>query len=143
MSLPPTLKASVNDTGFEWTPGSRSSGKMTCSRARFWACSLASSSSSTVAAREAALASPWCVSVNAIPPTRDSGSHRWRERTGFARCATAPHDTVGPVTRRDLDAAARDFAERGWVVVDAVSPGAKAQLADWADEVAALPDSSG
>jgi hypothetical protein len=50
---------------------------------------------------------------------------------------------VGPVPTPDLDAAAREFAERGWVVVDAVPPAAKAQLAAWVDEVAALPDSSG
>ena len=38
MSRPPTLNASLNETGSECTPGSRSSGKMTCSRERFCAC---------------------------------------------------------------------------------------------------------
>ena len=47
------------------------------------------------------------------------------------------------MTLPDLGCAAREFAVRGWVVVDAVPPAAKEQLARWADEVAGLPDSAG
>ena len=69
MSLPPTLNASWKVTGSELTPGSRSSGKMTCSRERFCATSRASSSSSTVAARDAADASVcWRSSTPRSPP---------------------------------------------------------------------------
>ena len=47
-----------------------------------------------------------------------------------------------------LDAADRPalvahFQERGWVAVDALSPGTRVRLADWVDEVAAWPADSG
>jgi hypothetical protein len=51
--------------------------------------------------------------------------------------------TVDSVSDADLDAAAAHFLEHGWVVVDAVPPPARAALARWADEVAALPEGSG
>jgi ectoine hydroxylase-related dioxygenase (phytanoyl-CoA dioxygenase family) len=47
------------------------------------------------------------------------------------------------VTGAELDTATAHFCEHGWVVVDAVPPEARAALARWADEVAALPDASG
>jgi Phytanoyl-CoA dioxygenase (PhyH) len=43
----------------------------------------------------------------------------------------------------DLDAAARRFAERGWVLVDVLPPSTRAHLAAWVDDVAALPEASG
>ena len=55
MNLPPRLNASLNDTGSEFTPGSRSSGKMICSRAFAWASWRDASSSRTTAASDAAL----------------------------------------------------------------------------------------
>ena len=92
MSLPPTANASLNETGSESTPGSRSSGKMTCSRDSFCAASRLSSSSSTVAARDAALPPLSCVSVNLIPrPVTPCSA---AERTGFARNATVTETTV-------------------------------------------------
>ena len=51
MKLPPALNAPANETGSDFTPGSSSSGKMTCSRALLRG--LACSSSSTVAASAA------------------------------------------------------------------------------------------
>jgi ectoine hydroxylase-related dioxygenase (phytanoyl-CoA dioxygenase family) len=51
--------------------------------------------------------------------------------------------TVHGVTRGELDDAAAHFSEHGWVVVDAVPPDARAALARWADEVAALPETTG
>jgi hypothetical protein len=44
---------------------------------------------------------------------------------------------------RGLDDAKEQFDARGWVVVDVLPRSTRALLASWADEVAALPDSSG
>ena len=140
MSLPPDRNASVNDTGSELTPGSRSSGKMTCSRERLCASSRASSSSSTVAASDAALPSPPCVSVHDGPPT---GEHdRWIARCGIVSfgvpCGNQLVATVVAWVRRapqvfgpdadDRAALVRHFRERGWVVVDAVGPATAAAM---------------
>ena len=58
MSLPPRENASLKSTGSDSTPGSMSSGKMTCSLARAWASCRAASSSSTAAASVAAFPIP-------------------------------------------------------------------------------------
>ena len=118
MSLPPTLNASWNDTGSELTPGSRSSGKMTCSRESLCASSRASSSSSTVAASDAALPPLSCVSVNAMPPTRlavlGGGAYRLHAKRNSYRKLLS--DEVNPL--RPTDDAVQHFDERGWVVLD-------------------------
>ncbi len=143
MSLPPTLNASWNETGSEWTPGSRSSGKMTCSRERFCAASRASSSSSTVAASDAALDSPCCASVNAVPqPVAPGGSPvagAYRVRAERNSC----REYCRQVGVLDLDDAVGHFAEHGWALVDALPPTVVTELPGWVDEVAALADASG
>ena len=45
--------------------------------------------------------------------------------------------------RLALDDAVQQFAARGWVVVDVLPDSTRALLALWADEVAALPESTG
>src|SRR6478736_3003109 len=141
MSLPPTAKASLNETASDPTPGSKSSGKMTCSRESLCASSRASSSASTVAARDAALPPLSCVSVNAIPrPVTPCSA---AERTGFARNATVHETTVQEVDKRVIDDAAQQFERRGWVVLDVLPRSTLALLTSWADDVAALPESSG
>jgi hypothetical protein len=47
------------------------------------------------------------------------------------------------VTCSAIDAAAREFATRGWVVLDLLPRSTRALLAAWADDVAALPESTG
>src|SRR6476646_528185 len=141
MSLPPTAKASLNDTASDPTPGSRSSGKMTCSRDSFAASSRLSSSASTVAARDAALPPLSCVSVNVIP--RPVSPCSAAQRTGFARNATVHETTVHEVDHRAMDDAVRQFERRGWVVLDVLPRSTRALLGTWADEAAALPESSG
>ena len=69
---PPRANASLKLTGAEFTPGSRSSGKMICSRDRAWASSRASSSSMTAAASAAAPNS----SVTLVPPRMQARRQR-------------------------------------------------------------------
>jgi ectoine hydroxylase-related dioxygenase (phytanoyl-CoA dioxygenase family) len=47
------------------------------------------------------------------------------------------------VNRHSLDDAASQFAARGWVAVDVLPRSTRALLATWADEVAALDESTG
>jgi hypothetical protein len=47
------------------------------------------------------------------------------------------------VNAHSFDDAVRHFATHGWVIVDALTPSTQALLASWADEVAAMPESSG
>ncbi len=86
--------------------------------------------------------SPCCVSVNAFPQPGCTLAHRSRERTGFARGATASLSTVIRVAA-DESAILQHFAEHGWVVVDAIPASARRRLGRWVDEIAALPDSTG
>ena len=141
MSLPPTLNASGNETGSEWTPGSRSSGKMTCSRARLCASSRASSSSRTVEAREAALVSPWWVSVTAFPPTVSPWTTRRRSVPGSRGVRQRPWVLSSRGHRAEHRG--QHFREHGWVVVDALPWRARSELAAWVDEIAALPEAVG
>jgi hypothetical protein len=47
------------------------------------------------------------------------------------------------VNRLAIDDAVRQFELRGWVVLDLLPRSTRALLAEWADEVAALPESTG
>jgi 2-aminoethylphosphonate dioxygenase len=81
------------------------------------------------------------VSVNPIPrpETRCSAA----ERTGFAQKTTVDETTVHSVTSLALDDAVQAFDARGWVVLDVLSRSTRALLTSWAEEVAALPATSG
>ena len=70
---PPLANASRNVTTSEFTPGSRSSGKITCSEERAWASWRAASSSSTADASAAASPPGCCVSVTS-PPSNPIGA---------------------------------------------------------------------
>ena len=140
MSLPPARNASVNDTGSELTPGRSSSGKMTCSRERLCASSRASSSSRTAAASDAALPSPPCASSTMAPqPASRSVDRSFRDRIfpachagttgGYCRCVAcgeAPQ-VFGPGAD-DRAALVRHFRDRGWAVVDALTPAVAAAM---------------
>ena len=97
---PPPANPSRNETGSELTPGSRSSGKMTCSRARLCAASRASSSSRTVAASARHHRSPSppppCPPLLARPGSY--GAPDTRVRTAH-RGACRPSDTVSAENR--------------------------------------------
>ena len=142
MSLPPTLNASENETSSEPTPGRRSSGKMTCSRESFCASSRLSSSASTVAARDAALPTAR-VRVRQRDPPEPVTPCSAAERTGFTAERNSYETTVLEVQDRVIDDAAQQFERRGWVVLDVLPRSTLPLLASWADDVTAVPESSG
>ena len=128
---------------------------MTCSRARLWASSRASSSSRTAAASDAALPSPPCAS-STNPPAGEQ--IEWIARFGIVSFWRAiweslvatvvgwlpPRHPRSSVRAATIEAQlVRHFQDRGWVVVDAVGPAAAAALPGWVDEIAALADGEG
>ena len=151
MSLPPDPERVRERHRLGVDAGQQIVGEDDLLAARLWAISRASSSSSTVAASEAALPSPPCASVH-DPPSRRAD--RWIARRGIVSSG-APRGISCGYCRRvgstetpqvfstdvsDRVALVHHFHERGWVIIDAIEPATAAHVSGWVDEVAALAD---